>query len=298
MPQPRRFASTSLLLPLALGALGLSSTVACSAFAVLTLDEKSSSINDETIPPHGSGGATPWEASASSGTGQGGGGGASQGVGGNGSFAYLCGGSAAMCTPGTDDCAQGGDPNMGGDSPDGSKLACQLTATSGTVEAKCGIAGDYDVGDICTSAADCRAGLGCVSTPNGGQCRPYCCGDVDDCPDNSYCIPQYMYEGPAKIPVCAPATNCVLLDDSTCLNGQTCTIVRDDGTTSCVDPGQGTTDQDCPCAAGYYCSPTSGTCLKLCHTINPDPQECGPNGDCQGGVDGAYPDGFGTCVMY
>ena len=82
------------------------------------------------------------------------------------------------------------------------------------------------------------------------------------------------------------------------MNGQTCTIVRDDGTTSCLDPGQGTTDEICPCAAGYYCSPTSNTCLKLCHTINPDPQECGPNGGCQGGVDGPYPEGFGTCVMF
>ena len=112
---------------------------------------------------------------------------------------------------------------------------------------------------------------------------------------DTYCAPVPMAEAAVKIPVCLPAKKCKPLDDSTCTDGQTCTIVRDDGTTSCVDPGDGSRGDFCPCAAGQVCSKITNTCLKLCHIGN-DAADCGA-GSCQGGVMG-YPDGIGICVGY
>ena len=71
---------------------------------------------------------------------------------------------------------------------------------------------------------------------------------------------------PQLIPVCIPVNTCQLLHDDTCLNGQTCAIVRADGTTSCVEPGLGHDGDPCSCAAGFTCSKITNTCLKLCDT--------------------------------
>jgi hypothetical protein len=104
-----------------------------------------------------------------------------------------------------------------------------------------------------------------------------------------------MAESPQNlIPVCTPAMKCELLKDATCPAGQTCTIVRTAGTTSCVTPGTGTSGQHCPCAAGFTCNWVEGTCYQLCHIMSDD---CGPNALCQGGSD-LYPDGIGYCVAY
>jgi hypothetical protein len=97
------------------------------------------------------------------------------------------------------------------------------------------------------------------------------------------------------IPVCIPATNCTPLDDVTCTDGLKCTIVRDDGTTSCVKPGTGKRGAKCPCAEGYFCSSFDGKCLQLCH-VGTD-GECEPGGTCAGGIAG-YPDGIGICEGY
>jgi hypothetical protein len=97
------------------------------------------------------------------------------------------------------------------------------------------------------------------------------------------------------IPVCVPVDPCVLLSDSSpCAEGSACAIVREDGTTSCVTPGNGTAGDACPCAAGFTCSWADGTCVKLCQTSG---DECGANAFCQGGLE-PYPDGFGYCVAY
>ncbi len=161
--------------------------------------------------------------------------------------------------------------------------------------ASCTALGDLTVGDPCQTAADCGAGLACVATPSGGLCRPYCCDQVEDCPADTYCAPTPMAEGNVKIPVCLPAYSCKVLDEQTCPAGQTCTIVRDDGTTSCVELGDGQRGDACPCAQGYVCSKFTNTCLKLCHIGN-DAVDCGV-GSCQGGVM-AYPDGIGICAGY
>ena len=146
------------------------------------------------------------------------------------------------------------------------------------------------------SVAHCANGLGCVTTASGGICRQYCCADVEACPEDSYCAPTMMAEAPIPIPVCTPVQKCSLLDDSSCKNGQVCTIVRDKGTTSCVDPGIGQRGEPCPCAAGYVCAKLTNTCLKLCH-IGEDATDCEGGGACQGGVMG-FPSGIGICVGY
>jgi len=133
-----------------------------------------------------------------------------------------------------------------------------------------------------------------------GVCRPYCCGDLEACPSDTYCAPTEIAEGdvaatvdPPPIPVCVPAVNCTLLDDTSCPPEQTCTIVRQDGTTSCINPGSGKLADPCPCAAGFVCSTAINECKQLCHIGATD--ECPDGFSCQGGADN-YPDGFGICV--
>ena len=214
-------------------------------------------------------------------------------------YGYLCGGSMPGCStdPTSSDCAPGGDPSMGGGSPDGSTRTCQLVAGDTQIDATCGMAGPGASGDVCTSATSCQPGLGCATVGDAdladlAVCEPFCCGDPEDCPTKTYCKPTSLVGTQLPIPVCTPATQCELLnDDAWCKPGQACAIVRDDGTTSCIDAGPSQADGACPCAAGYNCSAATGTCLKLCH-IGSD--ECG-TGICQGGTK-PYPQGIGFCV--
>ena len=253
----------------------------------------------------GSGGASSSSASSSSASsGSAGSGGASSGSAGSGGASSSSAGSggASSSSAGSGG-GGGGGPDKGtssatgGDSDAGVPitLTCKLAPISGAAVAGCTQAGDLVVSNPCQTAGDCGVGLACVATPSGGVCRPYCCGQVEACPIDTYCAPVPMAEAAVKIPVCLPAYKCKPLDDSTCTNGQTCTIVRDDGTTSCVDPGDGSRGDACPCSAGQVCSKITNTCLKLCHIGN-DAADCGA-GSCQGGVMG-YPDGIGICVGY
>ncbi len=229
----------------------------------------------------GFGGSAPGTASASSSSSSSSG--SSSGGGGAGGSSGDSSSTSSSATGGNSD---GGVP---------AALTCKLSPISGEAVAGCAPAGDFAAGDPCQTAIDCGAGLACVATASGGICRPYCCGPVEACPADTYCAPTPMAEAAVKIPVCVPAKMCKPLDDSTCTDGQTCTIVRDDGTTSCVDPGDGSRGDSCPCAAGQVCSKITNTCLKLCHIGN-DAADCGA-GSCQGGVMG-YPDGIGICVGY
>lgn len=209
-------------------------------------------------------------------------------------YGAYCGGDSAPCMPGTSDCTPGGNPNMSSGSG-GSIVACQLVALGGEVTAKCDAVGTAKVGELCKSASHCVAGLGCANTVSVGVCRQYCCDEPEACPSNTYCAMQPMTEAPTvSIPVCAPVTNCKLLDNSGCAANEACTIVRKDGTTSCVTPGTGTRDEPCPCAAGYVCNSATAKCVKLCH-IGKDEIDCA-GGACQGGVM-VYPEGFGVCVF-
>ncbi len=212
----------------------------------------------------------------------------------DGSYAYLCGGSNPACVPGTEDCTPGGPGGTGNSGSGGMIISCQLVTEGNKAVATCGPVGEFGQGNPCETAAHCGAGLGCVTTPSGAVCRPYCCDKLEDCPSDTYCAPLPMAEATVKIPVCVPVKKCMPLDDSTCDPGQTCTIVRDDGTTSCVDLGAGLRGESCPCASGFVCSQINNTCLKLCNLGND--ADC-MGGTCQGGVMG-YPEGIGVCVGY
>jgi hypothetical protein len=185
--------------------------------------------------------------------------------------------------------------------------ACQLISAGEGAIGKCSEAVGAGVyASPCQSAADCSTGLGCVpatvgveGNDYGGACRDYCCGDVEACPKSTFCAPQPMSEDTAvDIPVCIPATNCTLLAEGACDEGLACTIVRSDGTTSCVVPGEGIDEADpplnaCPCADGYMCAKHVNECKKLCHTDKP--LDCPTGSTCQGGSM-EFPEGFGVCV--
>jgi hypothetical protein len=142
-----------------------------------------------------------------------------------------------------------------------------------------------------------------AADPTGavGHCRTYCCDDGTPCATGTYCgilrmfEPAIAFDKRLPLPVCAPATNCKLLQDGECLAPQVCTLVNDK-TTTCARPGTAVEGAACdpalaPCAAGFYCVAKTGTCLKLCH-VGADGQDCG-TGLCESG--GALPEGFGIC---
>lgn len=180
------------------------------------------------------------------------------------------------------------------------ELGCQVAGTEASPKSICAPTGPGEDNAACNSASDCKPGKGCVLSAAGVSiCRDYCCGDLEDCPKSppdviTYCTPRPMAEDTErKIPVCLPTTPCTVFFDSMCPDDQTCSVVRTDGSTSCVDKGTGTQCEACPCAAGFMCS-TTGTCLKLCHTSGATPDEC-EGGVCQGGVLN-LPAGVGQCV--
>jgi hypothetical protein len=224
-------------------------------------------------------------------------------------YANLCGKGACVVGASPDGCAI--PPNLTtGTGPDGAPgEACELVpSSSGPAHAACAAVGPSGDGGPCMQAADCGAGLGCVETANGGVCRPYCCGNVEACPDKSYCAPRPMAEDDTtKIPVCVPTDGCTLLPSADscpqtgnepgpgcCPAGLACFIVRADGTTTCLPEGKGALGEPCPCEAGYVCSKLTNQCKKLCH-LNNDSVDCPGGGKCQGGSM-AYPPGFGVCV--
>lgn len=191
-------------------------------------------------------------------------------------------------------------------------VACQVLDVRGAPSASCAAAGDKTINAVCNDSSECAPGLGCVlaaapTNEGGGQpgpavglCQAYCCGDIEaGCPDpNTYCAPQPLFDAAAQlpepkaalpVPVCSPIEPCTLLG-SGCPTGETCAIVRDDGTAGCVTEGGGGLCQPCPCAAGFTCNFGTGTCVKLCDTNTND---CpGADAICQGG----YPDNIGICV--
>ncbi|WP_437575993.1 hypothetical protein [Sorangium sp. So ce887] len=215
-------------------------------------------------------------------------------------FAHLCGDG---CTPGGDptECSPSDGAGSGTGGPVAQPMHCQLVLGEGDAIPSCRPVGRYQAGGPCHRGMDCAAGLGCAAADGqGGVCRQYCCGNVESCAAGTYCDQRPMAESlaegstPLPIPVCVPAVSCELLDDSVCPAGLTCTIVREDGTTSCVVPGDGRADDPCPCAPGFVCSMLTNQCKQLCR-IDGRAQDCGMNAKCQGGST-IYPPGFGVCV--
>ena len=218
------------------------------------------------------------------------------------SYSSLCGNGcmpsadadAGPCGQGTGGAGGAGSPDMGG---------CRLAydSNSQSVQGTCGEVGALTEASPCFATADCALGLACVGS-GAGACRPLCCGDLEACAPGTYCAPQPLVsDGPngpdddsdVLVPVCVLASQCTLLDDGTCTDGQICTIVRVDGTTSCVDPGDGQLGEACPCAAGFVCATGINECMKLCKIGQSG--GCPESYTCQGGAT-VYPAGFGVCV--
>ncbi len=185
--------------------------------------------------------------------------------------------------------------------------ACRVSSANGNdVVAACGLAGSGVVDDPCSGSRDCAPSLGCVGEGALARCRPFCCAGNELCAPGSYCATRPLREPKAGVtpallvPVCVSADNCDLGEPSPCTATRTCTcaadtacsVVRADGTTSCVVPGKGLASDACPCAAGYLCSQRSGTCLKLCRTTDLN-AGCGL-GRCQSAAD--LPANYGVCV--
>jgi hypothetical protein len=213
-------------------------------------------------------------------------------------------GSGGGGTGGTGGGGNGGSGGAGGAA--GQQLGCQLMLENDVAAPVCGPVGGFGPDGPCQGVSDCIAGYGCaLNETQTGTCRQYCCGHIEDCAQDTYCQPQPMLEAadagsPVMIPVCIPATDCQLLTDE-CGAGLTCTIVREDGTTSCVEPGAGEAGDpcwciagDCSCAAGFVCSMLSNQCKKLCH-VGMDVADCGEGAICQGGSMG-LPANIGICV--
>jgi hypothetical protein len=211
--------------------------------------------------------------------------------------------------------SDGGVDEAGGDAST-AKLGCYVQpADSGTPTAQCQLGGSGVAGDPCLSPSDCAPGYACVGkqgSQTGGQCRQYCCAGPDRCASGTFCAGRVLLDpnAPADqmVPVCVTADICALdepypcdplVNDCKCTDNTACTVVRADGTTSCLPPGTGVTGQACTCATGgvctcapkYVCSYGTQTCQKLCSTSG---ESCS-GGICQSSP--FLPVGFGICTL-
>jgi hypothetical protein len=102
----------------------------------------------------------------------------------------------------------------------------------------------------------------------------------------------------------------MLLTAGSCPSGQTCAVVKDDGSTSCVVVGKAVAGEPCEgdgssqtggagdpfhCAAGLTClgAPGSRTCAALCHVDSPT--DCPSGTTCTGSAQ-LFKDGnIGIC---
>jgi hypothetical protein len=176
------------------------------------------------------------------------------------------------------------------------------------LQRQCQRAGAGVVNAPCFSAADCQAGLACVSEGDAGRCLRYCCAGDGNCSPGTYCADQPLRkltsdtsgtESP-RVPVCVPADDCSLEDkfpcppgtDCRCPGDTACLVVRADGTTTCRVPGTGKQGDACPCAWNHVCSSVTQKCVKICNT-DPAKDECAPQ-KCQASSE--LPQSFGVCV--
>jgi hypothetical protein len=226
----------------------------------------------------------------------------------------LCNASAVLgcfpddpstCTP---------DAGVGvGIAPDSGVLTCQVgwDNTANAPSATCAIAGTGGDGAPCTHASDCAPAFACVGTVGvPGQCRHYCCAGADSCAyanggaSSMFCDVQPTAEANNTIvPVCMPVQSCKLLQDG-CPTGTTCAVVGTDGTTSCVQTGNGKAGDPCNTADVEHCADNlvclgaggSGQCYQLCHTANP--VECSSTEKCMTGGP-LFPDpSIGICQTH
>jgi hypothetical protein len=196
---------------------------------------------------------------------------------------------AHTCAPDTSSQCAPSDPDAGVYAPsdDGGEGGAPATAChvvpAGDGYQKCSTAGPGGDGAQCQTGADCAATFECVGSP--GQCRHYCCGGNAACDSASgattgptFCDVEATTAGGLNVPVCEPVRSCTPLlmgsGAGTCPKGETCAVVKDDGTTSCVPIGTVGIGGDCDvfhCAAELTCLGPVGsrTCFQLCEVDSP-----------------------------
>jgi hypothetical protein len=193
----------------------------------------------------------------------------------------------------------------------GSTSACRVVHKENHRIAACAPAGKVVERSFCASDDDCEPGLACVGSAGSGRCLRFCCGAFNNpalAPDAGggafYCTLQPLANGdpsdPAKdkVPVWVPLSNCTLLDDALqCLEGTTCTVVTNDGRTTCVPVGTGRDYASCaeePCDRGYVClGSVDRRCRKLCKDSE-GAAACAGGAYCQ--KTPTIPDGYGICA--
>lgn len=189
--------------------------------------------------------------------------------------------------------------------------ACQVTPSDDGVRRECAPSGSQTVNEACTSSNDCSQGMACVGPLHRGRCLYYCCTEgADTCAAGYFCAEQPLRiealgeaDGPA-VPVCSRAENCPLAEAFPCEGERcvcgpdtACTLINTDGTTACLKPGLGTSNEACAtatdCAAGYVCSQATQRCVKTCDLDDEESVACG-DGRCQSTP--TLPQGWGICV--
>ncbi len=203
----------------------------------------------------------------------------------------LCHDDPSTCMPDKAGCALPEDAGVSstadaGDAGPGSACRVMLGDAS-TAAPVCGVAGQNQDGEPCTTGDDCAAGFECVGSP--GRCRHYCC-DSSACAtlDNGNTLKKHFCDVASeaehtnvKVPVCQVVQPCTLLAGG-CDQGFTCALVDiNDGTTSCVPLGPAKAGQECGaehCGRDLSCigEGQAATCQQLCDNYHPCPgdQQC------------------------
>ena len=188
--------------------------------------------------------------------------------------------------------------DVDGDAPQPNHgMACHVVPVDGGAAPLCSAAGQGEDGAECIQSADCAVGFECVGSP--GQCRRYCCNGQDSCGGDGrqFCDIQARAEQGNKVPVCMPVRSCALLG-SGCPQGQTCAIVLEDGTTSCVGIGSAQAGESCEeehCAENLTClgQRERRRCYKLCEKTAS--MACSNDERCKGAAPLFQDPGVGIC---
>lgn len=158
----------------------------------------------------------------------------------------------------------------------------------------------------CAQSADCKPGLECFATADGGRCQRVCCGvaSATGCGLLGRCSTGARLVDGTRAPGgwgrCVEPRVCDVLDPLTgCDPGEACAIVSGSGEVDCRIVGDAGVGEGCAsvgdCAPGLFCAGlVERTCRRICALSDAGAGSC-PEGE---GVCRAYPyspPGTGIC---